>query len=64
VWPKLASAIQQARVQAPYAKYDKLYCLPLTTIKMDKGTAIVTSVPVFREKFGITDEMVVPFDIV
>jgi len=68
-------------VQAPYAKYDKLYCLPLTTIKMDKGTAIVTSVPsdapddyaalmdlknkpLFREKFGITDEMVLPFDIV
>lgn len=68
-------------VQAPHAKYDKVYCLPLTTIKMDKGTAIVTSVPSdapddyaalmdlknkqpFREKFGIKDEMVLPFDVV
>lgn len=23
-------------VTAPHAKYEKLYCLPLTTIKMDK----------------------------
>jgi leucyl-tRNA synthetase len=25
-------------VSAPHAKYDKVYCLPLTTIKMDKGS--------------------------
>lgn len=68
-------------VSAPYAKYDKVYCLPLTTIKMDKGTAVVTSVPsdapddyaalmdlknkpAFREKFGIADHMIMPFEVV
>jgi leucyl-tRNA synthetase len=68
-------------VNAPHAKYEKLYCLPLTTINMDQGTAIVTSVPsdspddyaalmnlkskaAFREKFGIADHMVLPFEVV
>jgi len=32
-------------LKAPNCKYDKVYSLPLLTIKMDKGTGIVTSVP-------------------
>jgi len=61
--------------------YDHVYCLPLLTISMGKGTGVVTSVPSdapddyaalkdlqkkpeFRAKFGITDEMVVPFEVI
>jgi len=64
---------------APLAHYSKIYTLPMLTIKDDKGTGIVTSVPSdspddwaalrdlknkqpFREKYGLTDEMVLPFD--
>eukprot|EP01084_Bolivina_argentea_P305184 527212_1 len=32
-------------LSAPNSQYDRVYILPLTTIKMDKGTGIVTSVP-------------------
>jgi len=32
-------------LKAPNCVYDKVYSLPLLTIKMDKGTGIVTSVP-------------------
>ena len=68
-------------LNAPMAKYEKIYTLPLLTISMSKGTGVVTSVPSdspddyvslkalqdkedFRAKFGITDEMVLPFEIV
>lgn len=68
-------------LHAPLARYDTVYCLPLMTIKMNKGTGVVTSVPsdapddfaalrdlkdkpAFREKFGLRDEMVLPFDLV
>ena len=34
-----------AKVQAPTSPYEYVYMLPLTTISMTKGTAIVTSVP-------------------
>jgi len=34
-----------AALHAPLAKYEKVYCLPLLTIKMNKGTGVVTSVP-------------------
>jgi len=33
------------KVQAPYAQYDYVHVLPLLTIKMDKATGCVTSVP-------------------
>lgn len=32
-------------LKAPLAQYDVVYCLPMLTIKMDKGTGVVTSVP-------------------
>ena len=32
-------------VKAPLCTYDRVYVLPLTTIKMEKGTGVVTSVP-------------------
>lgn len=31
-------------VEAPLAKYARVYCLPLLSISMGKGTGIVTSV--------------------
>lgn len=34
-----------AQVRSPHCTYDKIYMLPLMTISMTKGTAIVTSVP-------------------
>lgn len=62
-------------LKAPLSYYDRMYALPMLTIKEDKGTGVVTSVPSdspddyaalvdlkkkqpFREKYGLTDEMV------
>ena len=33
------------KLKAPLSKYEFVYALPLTTIKMNKGTGVVTSVP-------------------
>ena len=65
-------------LSAPLAHYPTIYTLPMLTIKEDKGTGVVTSVPSdspddwaalrdlinkqpLREKYGVTDEMVLPF---
>ena len=68
-------------VKSPLAVLEKIYCLPMLTILMNKGTGVVTSVPSdspadfmalgdlkakppMREKFGVRDEWVMPFEVV
>lgn len=66
-------------LKAPLTCYNVIYTLPMHTIKENKGTGVVTSVPSdspddyaalrdvqrkveLRRKFGISDEMVLPFN--
>jgi len=66
-------------LHAPLTSNEKIYTLPMLTIKEDKGTGVVTSVPSdapddyaalrdlkkkepFRQKYGIADHMVLPFE--
>ena len=75
----LGSVLLGAKIKAPMTNYEHVYCLPMLSISMNKGTGVVTSVPSdapddfavlrdfkkkdkLRAKFGLTDEMVLPFD--
>ena len=48
-YPMLAKVSGQDLIgiplKAPLTKYEVVYALPMTTITMNKGTGIVTSVP-------------------
>ncbi|KAH0629739.1 hypothetical protein JD844_012055 [Phrynosoma platyrhinos] len=50
-----------AALSAPLTCYKVIYALPMLTIKEDKGEA-ATSSSAFRAKYGIKDEMVLPFE--
>ena len=69
------------KLKAPLTSYEYIYALPMLTIKDDKGTGVVTSVPsdspddyaalrdlkekkALRDKFNLTDEMVLPFEAI
>jgi len=48
-YPSVAKVTGQELIgkelKAPLSHYEKVYALPMTTISMEKGTGIVTSVP-------------------
>lgn len=66
-------------LKAPLTPHPVIYTLPMLSIKEDKGTGVVSSVPSdspddyaalqdlkkkqpFRQKYGLADHTVLPFD--
>ncbi|CAF4589633.1 unnamed protein product [Rotaria sp. Silwood1] len=75
----LGSELFGLPLHGPLSHYETVYVLPMMTIKEDKGTGVVTSVPSdspddyaalmdiknkpnLREKYGIKESMVLPYD--
>lgn len=75
----LGSELFGLPLHAPLSHYETVYVLPMMTIKEDKGTGVVTSVPSdspddyaaltdiknksnLRDKYGIKESMVLPYD--
>ncbi|XP_006148100.1 leucine--tRNA ligase, cytoplasmic isoform X1 [Tupaia chinensis] len=75
----MGEEILGASLSAPLTSYKVIYVLPMLTIKEDKGTGVVTSVPsdspddiaafrdlkkkqALRAKYGIRDDMILPFE--
>ncbi|XP_075397882.1 leucine--tRNA ligase, cytoplasmic isoform X2 [Tenrec ecaudatus] len=75
----MGEEILGASLSAPLTSYKVIYVLPMLTIKEDKGTGVVTSVPsdspddlaalrdlkkkqALRAKYGVRDDMVLPFE--
>ncbi|CAG0889606.1 unnamed protein product [Cyprideis torosa] len=73
------SSLLGMALSSPLCSFPRVYTLPMLTVKADKGTGVVTSVPSdspddfaalrdlknkapLRERYGIKDEMVLPFD--